>query len=68
MPFGDGTGPRGIGPITGRAAGYCTASMGRAWRNPAPARRWFDFGWLGWNRRPGGRGRGNGRFAGYRRW
>ncbi|NOR84720.1 hypothetical protein GQ473_01240 [archaeon] len=24
MPGGDGTGPRGMGPMTGRRAGYCT--------------------------------------------
>lgn len=24
MPRGDGTGPRGFGPMTGRAAGFCT--------------------------------------------
>jgi len=23
MPFGDGTGPAGLGPMTGRAAGFC---------------------------------------------
>jgi hypothetical protein len=23
MPRGDGTGPGGMGPMTGRAAGYC---------------------------------------------
>jgi len=23
MPRGDGTGPWGLGPMTGRAAGYC---------------------------------------------
>lgn len=23
MPRGDGTGPAGLGPMTGRAAGYC---------------------------------------------
>ena len=23
MPWGDGTGPMGLGPMTGRAAGYC---------------------------------------------
>jgi hypothetical protein len=23
MPFGDGTGPMGMGPLTGRGAGYC---------------------------------------------
>lgn len=24
MPFGDGTGPQGMGPMTGRGAGYCS--------------------------------------------
>ena len=24
MPFGNGTGPAGLGPMTGRAAGFCT--------------------------------------------
>ena len=28
MPFGDGTGPLGSGPMTGRAAGFC-AGFGR---------------------------------------
>lgn len=28
MPFGDGTGPLGLGPMTGRAAGFC-AGFGR---------------------------------------
>jgi len=23
MPFGDGTGPMGLGPMTGRGAGFC---------------------------------------------
>ena len=34
MPFGDGTGPKGIGPITGRAAGYCTSFAGPGFANP----------------------------------
>jgi len=28
MPFGDGTGPLGLGPMTGRGAGFC-AGFGR---------------------------------------
>lgn len=50
MPFGDGTGPRGMGPMTGRGAGYC-AGFGRpGFANPILGRRWFGFGW----RRPYG--------------
>lgn len=32
MPGGDGTGPMGMGPMTGRAAGRCTGDLvpGRA--------------------------------------
>jgi len=57
MPFGDGTGPRGMGPMTGRGAGYC-AGFGRpGFANPILGRRWFDFGWGVWGR---GRGRGFG--------
>ncbi|NLX93180.1 MAG: DUF5320 domain-containing protein [Clostridiales bacterium] len=26
MPTGDGTGPNGLGPMTGRGAGYCAGS------------------------------------------
>jgi len=44
MPFGDGTGPRGMGPMTGRGAGYC-AGFGRpGFANPIRGRRWFGFG------------------------
>ncbi|HEY33099.1 MAG TPA: DUF5320 domain-containing protein [Dehalococcoidia bacterium] len=58
MPFGDGTGPRGMGPMTGRGAGYC-AGFGRpGFASLMPRRRWFSFGWRGWGR---GRGRGFGR-------
>ena len=27
MPRGDGTGPMGMGPLTGRGRGYCTGSV-----------------------------------------
>lgn len=48
MPFGDGTGPLGMGPRTGRGAGFC-AGFGM----PGYANRPFGFGWAA-----GGRGRG----------
>jgi len=36
MPRGDGTGPAGIGPMTGRAAGYCAGYPVPGYMNPAP--------------------------------
>ena len=43
MPFGDGTGPRGMGPMTGRGTGYC-AGFGRlGFANPIPGRRGVGF-------------------------
>ena len=30
MPFGDGTGPAGAGPMTGRAAGFCAGILCQA--------------------------------------
>jgi hypothetical protein len=29
MPYGDGTGPAGMGPMTGRGVGYCGTGYGR---------------------------------------
>jgi hypothetical protein len=49
MPYGDGTGPAGMGPMTGRAAGYCAGYSMPGFQNPVPGR-----GALG--RRSGGRG------------
>jgi len=58
MPFGDGTGPMGLGPMTGRAAGYCAGYGVPGFMNPIPGRfgAWWGFrpGWF-WGR---GRGRG----------
>ncbi len=34
MPFGDGTGPMGFGPMTGRAAGYCAGYPAPGSMNP----------------------------------
>jgi hypothetical protein len=37
MPRGDGTGPRGMGPMTGRAAGYCAGYEMPGYMNPIAA-------------------------------
>ena len=34
MPRGDGTGPMGLGPMTGRAAGYCAGYPVPGFMNP----------------------------------
>lgn len=41
MPFGDGTGPRGLGPMTGRGAGYCTGFGQPGFANPITRRGRF---------------------------
>ncbi len=48
MPRGDGTGPAGMGPMTGRAAGYCAGYPGPGFMNPIGGR--------GFQGRGGGRG------------
>jgi hypothetical protein len=50
MPGGDRTGPMGMGPMTGRAAGYCAGFPTPGWTNLGFGRGWFG----------GGRGRGRG--------
>lgn len=58
MPRGDGTGPLGYGPMTGRGMGFCAgfnapgymSSLGRA------AGSWFGRGAWPFGRRGGGRG------------
>ena len=64
MPRGDRTGPRGLGPMTGRAAGYCSGSQVPGYMNPMPGFPGPRFGrgrgWgMGWGR---GWGRGWRRF------
>ena len=39
MPRGDGTGPTGAGPMTGRAAGYCAGYSVPGTANPIPRQR-----------------------------
>lgn len=36
MPAGDGTGPRGMGPMSGRAAGFCAGFRAPGYANPGP--------------------------------
>jgi hypothetical protein len=38
MPFGNGTGPAGMGPMTGRAAGFCAGYPVPGYMNPVGAR------------------------------
>jgi len=59
MPGGDRTGPRGMGPMTGRALGYC-AGYDTPGYMKGPG---MGFG-RGWG---GGRGWGRGRWGGYGR-
>lgn len=59
MPRGDGTGPAGMGPMTGRAAGYCAGYGLPGFMNGGPG--WGAFGGRGgfWGGRGGGRGHRN---------
>ena len=61
MPGGDRTGPMGMGPMTGRAAGYCAGSPVPGYMNNAAGRGFgggFGRGFGG-----GGRGRRNRYYA-----
>lgn len=53
MPGGDGTGPTGMGPMTGRGAGYCAG-----FAMPGFVNRGFGGGFFGGGRGRGGGGRG----------
>lgn len=58
MPGGDGTGPAGMGPMTGRAAGYCVGYDMPGSVNPVVGRG-FGAGGRGGGGGRGGRGRRN---------
>lgn len=65
MPRGDGTGPAGMGPMTGRAAGYCAGYGAPGFANPVPGRG-FGLGRGGFGRGLGlGFRGGRGRFGGF---
>ena len=55
MPGGDGTGPAGMGPMTGRAAGYCAGYSVPGFMNPISGGGYWGRG--------GGRGRRNWYYA-----
>lgn len=58
MPRGDGTGPRGLGAMTGRAAGFCAGFGAPGYMNPVAGRGGgFGMG-FGRGRGFGGGGRG----------
>ena len=64
MPLGDRTGPRGFGPMTGRAMGYCGGYPEPGYMTPGPG--------FGFSRGYGfvrgyGRGRGFGRGRNWQR-
>ena len=56
MPYGDGTGPMGMGPRTGRGAGYCAGFNRPGFMSPGFGRRFFGRqlrggggrGWRNW--------------------
>ncbi len=58
MPAGDGTGPMGMGPMTGRAAGFCAGYGAPGYVSPVPGRGFWGRGGRGGGRGWGGGGRG----------
>jgi len=56
MPKGNRMGPAGMGPLTGRSAGFCAGYGMPGYMNPGPG---YGFGvGSGWSRGFGGGGRG----------
>lgn len=63
MPWGDRTGPMGLGPMTGRAAGFCAGYTVPGYANPIVAAGSWPrgaylpqapaYGYAGLTRRPG---------------
>ena len=52
MPYGDRTGPMGLGPMTGRGMGFCTGYNSPGYANPTFRRDQFvrggGRGWRNW--------------------
>ncbi len=64
MPGGDRTGPMGMGPMTGRAAGFCAGNNVPGYMNPYGGRGMgYRWGGMGGRGRGGGFGRRRGFFA-----
>jgi len=66
MPRGDGTGPGGFGPMTGRAAGYCAGYPVAGFMNPYVGRPGLGLGFGRGLGRGFGRGLGRGYGRGFR--
>ena len=65
MPRGDRTGPAGMGPMSGRAAGYCAGYNQPGFTNAAGGKLGGGFGWgRGFGGRGMGYGFGRGRYLG----
>ena len=58
MPAGDGTGPMGMGPMTGRAAGFCAGYGAPGYASPVLGFGRGFGGGRGWGGGWGGGGRG----------
>ncbi len=65
MPGGNGTGPGGMGPMTGRAAGFCAGYPVPGSMNPIGGRLGLGLGWGRGFGRGMGRGMGRRPFYGY---
>lgn len=64
MPRGDRTGPAGMGPMTGRRAGYCAGYTAPGFANPAPGQGAWGYGrGMGFGFRGGRGGHWGGGFA-----
>ena len=61
MPAGDGTGPAGMGPMTGRGMGYCGGYDAPGWAGPG-----YSWGFARGRGRGGRMGRGGGGGWGWR--
>jgi Family of unknown function (DUF5320) len=63
MPAGDGTGPLGMGPVSGWGMGYCAGYAAPGWVGPGPGRPFYGRGYYhhgGWWAGPGFAGGGRG--------
>jgi hypothetical protein len=67
MPAGDGTGPMGMGPMTGGARGYCTGYAAPGWVRPGSGGAFWGRGGYPRAGRSGGTGFGGGGH-GWRHW
>ncbi len=58
MPARNGTGPMGMGPLTGRGMGFCVGAIAPETVNMAPGQAWGLRGGRGFRGQGGGGGRG----------